>query len=51
MKERSGLNMERKLASIRVVDNVISIPNADLLECYVVGGWNVVDTKNKNKIS
>ena len=42
--------MERKLASIRVVDNVISMPNADLLECYVVGGWNVVDTKNKYKI-
>lgn len=32
----------RKLASIRKIDNLRPIPNADQIECAVLGGWNVV---------
>lgn len=34
------IEMERKLASIRKVENVIPIEGADMIEVSVVGGWN-----------
>ena len=33
---------ERKLATIRVIDDLQPIEGADLIEKAVVGGWNVV---------
>ena len=41
---------ERKLASIRRIDEVIAIPNADKIVAYRVGGWKVVDTKDKYRV-
>lgn len=32
----------RKLATIRKIDSIRPIPNADAIECAVVGGWTVV---------
>jgi RNA ligase (TIGR02306 family) len=32
----------RKMATIRHIDNLRPIPDADAIECAVVGGWNVV---------
>jgi RNA ligase (TIGR02306 family) len=40
----------RKLASIRLIDNVEPIPNADAIEVCTVGGWKVVSKKNEFKI-
>ena len=40
---------ERKLASIRRIEEVIAIPNADKIVAYRIGGWKVVDTKDKYK--
>lgn len=39
----------RKLASIKKIDAVIPIENADAIECAVVGGWKVVIKKNEFK--
>lgn len=39
--------MERKLARIRKIDNLIPIENADAIECAVFGGWKVVVKKNE----
>lgn len=39
------IEMERKLASIRKVENVIPIEGADMIEVSVVGGWKVVTKK------
>lgn len=33
---------ERKLASVRRIDEIVAIEGADAIECAVVGGWNVV---------
>lgn len=41
---------ERKLASIRRIDEVIAIPNADKIVAYRIGGWKVVDTKDKYQL-
>lgn len=41
--------MERKLASIRKVENVIPIEGADMIEVSVVGGWKVVTKKGEFK--
>ena len=35
----------RKLATIRKIDEIRPIPNADAIECAVVGGWTVVIKK------
>jgi RNA ligase (TIGR02306 family) len=35
----------RKLASIRVIENLTPIEGADAIECAVVGGWKVVAQK------
>lgn len=39
----------RKMASIRVIDNVYPIEGADAIECAVVGGWKVVVKKGEFK--
>ena len=38
---------ERKLATIRVIDDLQPIEGADLIEKAVVGGWNIVVKKNE----
>lgn len=40
----------RKLASIRRIDNLLPIEGADLIECAVVGGWEVVVKKGEFSI-
>lgn len=40
--------MKRKLASIRVIKEIIPIPNADSIEIAVIGGWKVVVSKGKH---
>jgi RNA ligase (TIGR02306 family) len=37
----------RKLASIRTIDSVRSIPGADQIECAVIDGWTVVVRKGE----
>lgn len=41
---------ERKLASIRRIEEVIAIPNADKIVAYRIGGWKVVDAKDKYNV-
>ena len=43
------IQMERKLASIRKVENIIPIEGADMIEVSVVGGWKVVTKKGEFK--
>ena len=40
--------MERKLATIRKIDNIQPIDGADMIELATVGGWKVVVAKNVN---
>jgi RNA ligase (TIGR02306 family) len=40
----------RKMASIRKIDDIRPIENADAIECAVVGGWNVVVKKGEFRI-
>lgn len=40
----------RKLATIRKIDAINPIPNADAIEVATVGGWNVVVKKNQFKV-
>ena len=40
--------MERKLATIRKIDNIQPIDGADMIELVTVGGWKVVVAKNVN---
>lgn len=40
---------ERKLATVRRIDDVVAIKDADAIECAVVGGWNVVIKKGEFK--
>lgn len=50
--EISGLgniNKERKLASVRVIKDIVPHPNADKLELALVDGWQVVVVKDKHK--
>lgn len=39
----------RKLATIRTIDDIKPIPDADSIECAVIGGWNVVIKKGSFK--
>lgn len=39
----------RKLATIRVINDIRPIPEADAIECAVVGGWTVVVKKGEYK--
>jgi RNA ligase (TIGR02306 family) len=41
---------ERKLATIRTIDSIEPILNADLIETAVVGGWRVVVKRNEFKV-
>lgn len=41
---------ERKLASIRRIEEIIPIPSADKIVAYRVGGWKVVDAKEKYNV-
>lgn len=41
---------ERKMASIRRIEEIIPIPNADKIVAYRIGGWKVVDAKDKYNI-
>lgn len=41
---------ERKLASIRRIEEIIPIPNADEIVTYRVGGWKAVDSKDKYNV-
>jgi RNA ligase (TIGR02306 family) len=38
--------MERKLATIRVINDIRPIEGADMIELATVGGWNIVVAKN-----
>lgn len=40
----------RKMASIQLIDDVVSIPNADKIEVVRVGGWAVVVQKGEFKV-
>jgi len=40
---------ERKLATIRVIDDVIDIQNADNIQLAIIDGWSVVVKKNEFK--
>ena len=42
--------MERKLASIRIIDNIEPISGADAIEVATIGGWKVVVKKGEFKI-
>lgn len=39
--------MTRKMASIRVIDDIRPIEGADAIECAVIGGWTVVVKKGE----
>lgn len=39
----------RKMATVRVIDNIRPIPDADAIECAVLGGWTVVVKKGEFK--
>ena len=39
----------RKLATIRTIDSIRPIPDADAIECAVLGGWTVVVKKGEFK--
>ena len=42
---------ERKMATIRKIDEIRPIEGADAIEAYRVGGWWVVDKKNAHKVN
>ena len=37
----------RKMATVRVIDSILPIPDADAIECAVIGGWKVVTKKGE----
>ena len=39
----------RKMATVRRIDSIRLIPDADAIECAVVGGWTVVVKKGEYK--
>jgi len=40
----------RKLVTIQIIENIISIPEADCIELAKIKGWQVVVEKNKHKV-
>jgi len=40
----------RKMATVRRIDSIRPIPDADAIECAVVGGWTVVVKKGEFKV-
>jgi RNA ligase (TIGR02306 family) len=49
MNNNSVVNNKRKLATIRIVDDIQPIPKADRLEVAMFGGWKVVVQKGEFK--
>ena len=43
------MDIDRKLATLRIIDDIIPIEKADAIECAVIGGWKVVVKKNTFK--
>jgi len=43
--------MKRKLASIRKISEIKSIPDADLICTYIVDGWTIVDSVGKYSVN
>lgn len=41
----------RKLATIQRIEEIKNIPDADLIQAYRIGGWWVVDSKDKYKVN
>jgi RNA ligase (TIGR02306 family) len=41
----------RKLVTIRRIDDIYPIPDADKIECAVIGGWKVVVKKGEFKVN
>ena len=41
----------RKLATIRKIDEIRPIPDADAIECAVVGGWTVVVKRGEFQVN
>ena len=39
----------RKMATVRRIDAINPIPDADSIECAVIGGWKVVTKKGEYK--
>ena len=37
----------RKMATVRVIDSILPIPDADSIECAVIGGWKIVTKKGE----
>lgn len=40
----------RKLASVRVISQVVEHTNAEKLDIYIIEGWQVIDQKNKYEV-
>lgn len=40
----------RKLVTIKKIDQIKSIPNADKIELAIIGGWQCVVQKDKFKV-
>jgi len=40
----------RKLVTVRTIDNILPIPNADAIEQLVIGGWNIVAQKGLHSV-
>lgn len=45
------MNTERKLATIRRIEEITPIPDADAIECARVGGWRVVVKKGEYAVN
>jgi len=43
------METQRKLASIRIINQIQPIEGADMIELATVGGWNVVVAKYVNR--
>jgi RNA ligase (TIGR02306 family) len=41
---------ERKMAAIRRVDELVAIPDADKIECAMIGGWGTVVKKGEFRV-
>ena len=43
------MDIDRKLVTLRIIDDILPIENADAIECAVIGGWKVVVKKGSFK--
>lgn len=44
------MNIDRKLASVRKIEEIQDIPNADAIQAFRVDGWWVVDKKGAHRV-